>query len=358
VLQAIDSSGTRVLGRDASRHEVYRCPECSERVILKQGDVTIEHFAHQRLSDCVAGVGESMRHLQMKQQIGDHFSPNVDVQYEVRLTPEHRADVLLANAIVVECQASSIKTEEWRKRTDEYNLAGYAVWWVWDVSRFGKTDHDGESYIQFMQSDSDPVRAAESMRRAHREAYGRVYTLFADGVLAAVHLKGIDGTKTQAYRYVERVPHGATLRTKEGSSGLRIASFNQPQWWHRSWSVQLPRTQANRRVPTGGRFQPLPPSTLLRTVERLTTEPWQPPTSTKHEWITGVVRLVEPQRTATGQEWARFAVSNQWITAGPTEGAAAKSHVQHGHVLRTHCLITNRGEAYLLEVLTRAAVTA
>lgn len=103
------------------------CPECEAGVIAKCGDVNVWHWAHERNSGWCEewGEGESEWHLGWKER----FDPEqVEVVIE-KNGKRHRADILLANNMVVELQHSYISVEDIRKREEFYG----EMLWIFDL---------------------------------------------------------------------------------------------------------------------------------------------------------------------------------------------------------------------------------
>ena len=44
---AIDDKGNRITASSAVKGEIYKCPLCNAEVIVKQGEINIDHFAHK-----------------------------------------------------------------------------------------------------------------------------------------------------------------------------------------------------------------------------------------------------------------------------------------------------------------------
>lgn len=135
MLVALDG-GQRLLADHASRGLDYRCPGCGEPVVLKAGEIVVHHFAHAPGSLCSYGLGESARHMRMKHNLLLWFQ---NVELECCVVADHRADAVVTtpkgNRLVVECQVSPISVTEWRRRTRDYNRAGFPVLWLWDFAR-------------------------------------------------------------------------------------------------------------------------------------------------------------------------------------------------------------------------------
>jgi hypothetical protein len=210
-----DTGGVRVVARDAARGDTHRCPECSEPVLLKRGTRVIAHFAHRAHSRCEA-AGETAAHLTMKAAVAHWVPAGSQVRLEVRAVATRRADALVVDPqgrrIAVECQASPITPAEMTARTLEYNAAGIAVWWVFDLSR-----------LSSQRCDHREVRAPEEILD-HAETLTRTggVWLSAGGVLHWGRLG--DAWRNGAY-YLPR-----TIRTLELSAPVtgRFATATTP----------------------------------------------------------------------------------------------------------------------------------
>jgi hypothetical protein len=227
------SSGTLMLATDAHRDDVFACPECDEAVMLKRGSIVVPHFAHYADIGCPLSQGESMRHLEMKLQIGALFE---NATYEVRFGAERRADVLIEN-VVVECQASAISIEEVTERTRFYNSQDKGVLWVFDLERLGQAWTTTIDSIRVLGE----VRVPAEMRFVHRSAYGFLYVLDAFGRLYGCHLAPVarahdvlgpyhlKATKRPLFHRAGQVPQSFL-----GTDGqLRFVRLGEGVWWRR-----------------------------------------------------------------------------------------------------------------------------
>jgi hypothetical protein len=232
MLVAYDDRDRRIVADDAERGKPYYCPECEESLILKHGEVVIPHFAHFPDVDCAWGVGESMRHMEMKHCLGELLRTR---QFEVQAIPGRRADIALPNRIAVECQESAIGLAEWSARTKDYNARDWAVLWVWDSKRLvGYETIEGTD-------DGTEFRISEEIRVCHRANYGRVYVLDGDGLLRACHFTAVKrqndwsegpaeyrlkATRTVEYHITKLYPQRFT-----GSNGMQFANLGEGVWW-------------------------------------------------------------------------------------------------------------------------------
>jgi competence CoiA-like predicted nuclease len=134
MLVAKNPAGRDVLAWDADGE--CRCPECNEKLFVKDGAFKITHFSHYPDSSCSFGAGEGMRHQMLKARIFESLKGFTGVQFEKKVIERRRADVVVpGEKMVVECQASTIHEDEWLDRTADYSAAGYGVLWIWDSQR-------------------------------------------------------------------------------------------------------------------------------------------------------------------------------------------------------------------------------
>jgi hypothetical protein len=253
---ALDGEGQETEGRRAERGRPYFCPGCCEGVVFKRGTVVVPHFAHRPDSPCSWGVGESIRHHQMKYQVGDLFA-RLGIRFEQGVIPDRRADVVVGGRMVVECQESAISLEEWEARTSEYNRAGYPVLWVWDIGRviswargktFGwliaETAARERQWRELGLFGADEVRVPVEIRECQRRAFGLVYVLDAGGELRSCHMRraaeresdgGPDGSWTGYRPKTLRIPgfQPTPLRPEaySGPQGHRLVRMGEGAWW-------------------------------------------------------------------------------------------------------------------------------
>ena len=129
---AINFSGERIHASYANKNEEYVCPTCRQKVIPRQGNQNIDHFAH--VSSCT-----DCWHYDMSE-----WHSNWQAQFPVgnrefvveHLGEKHRADVM-ACGYVIEFQHSSITAEEFEERNVFYRSYGKKVVWIFDfISEF------------------------------------------------------------------------------------------------------------------------------------------------------------------------------------------------------------------------------
>ena len=117
--------------------ELFYCPACKGKLVLKKGNIMVAHFAHQQQSDCaVFSEGESLAHLKGKQMLLERFqSEGFEVTLECWLPElQQRPDLLVVltdgTKIAVEYQCSPLSAADLLERTQGYKRFGYEVWWI------------------------------------------------------------------------------------------------------------------------------------------------------------------------------------------------------------------------------------
>jgi competence CoiA-like predicted nuclease len=229
---ALSDSGERVHAWDASQAMHCVCPECRTSVVWKHGRIVVPHFAHRPESGCAYGVGESERHHEMKWQVGQLFD-SWFVQYEVPFAPERRADLVVFETWVIECQASPLSVAEWEARTAFYNRIGSPVLWVWDWDRLREVD-------------PDEFRIPAEIRYCHQKNYGTVYVLDNNGELTAAHFASVSRTRVNDYqgvrydytlkttKHIQMTPiDSIDGRITQGPDGHTLVNFVRGGWWKR-----------------------------------------------------------------------------------------------------------------------------
>ena len=153
---AIDDKGNRITASSAVKGEIYKCPLCNAEVIVKQGEINIDHFAHKS-HECLDSWHYDMSEWHYSMQ--NRF-PEEQREVVVRHNGEiHRADILFGKQ-VVEFQHSQISIEEVKKRNKFYRDAGYDIAWVFDVQQqfdagqIEDVEYDGASMYKW----SNPKR--------------------------------------------------------------------------------------------------------------------------------------------------------------------------------------------------------
>ena len=128
---ALNEKGIRIDACEAVKGQNYFCPICNNRVILKQGSINIDHFAHES-NVCEDNWNYDMSGWHKRMQ--NYFpkdAQEVVVNYKGK---KHRADVLIDD-VVLEFQFSSITAAEYEERNEFFASAGYRLAWVFNLSQ-------------------------------------------------------------------------------------------------------------------------------------------------------------------------------------------------------------------------------
>ncbi|MBS1631477.1 MAG: hypothetical protein JST10_02780 [Bacteroidetes bacterium] len=137
MLTALTKSGRKVTATEAITFGGdYYCPGCKEPVILRNGYVKEEHFAHHANTFCTYS-GESVLHRKMKSQIYSNLQETIRgkvkaIEMEKPLLG-CRPDIFVEGtreSIAIEVQTSSLTAEEILRRTEQYCGLGIYVLWV------------------------------------------------------------------------------------------------------------------------------------------------------------------------------------------------------------------------------------
>lgn len=249
MIKALLADGSEALSWEVDRGGEFFCPECREALVYKCGPLVMAHFAHRPGSSCCYGVGESLRHQEMKRQMGTLFS-RMRPRYEVSLIPGRRADLVLNDTIVVECQESPIGVEEWEWRTADYSRHGCNVLWIWDLPLILGQLAKGRLLAQTERLRTDPngfsreFRIPAYVRHCHQHSWGKVYTIDSAGELWSCHFGraatrlGDSGPTWDAHDYTPRTlkypsfrPVTPRISFKYGTDNERLVDLGEGVWW-------------------------------------------------------------------------------------------------------------------------------
>lgn len=127
----IDENDQTVDIDEATRGGKYFCPECSTRLIVKDGEINVKHFAHESLTDCDSWGEMSAWHKDWQSK----FNKEAREVVLQKGGKKHRADVHVSVKginLTIEFQKSPITKSEIMKRTNFYTQFG-KVLWVFDL---------------------------------------------------------------------------------------------------------------------------------------------------------------------------------------------------------------------------------
>ncbi len=131
MLYGINEKGVRIEADIASKDEIYTCPICGNRLLLKRGAVNADHFAHEA-NACEDDWNYDMSRWHRRMQ--SCFPENCREVVVAHKGKKHRADVLIGD-IVLEFQYSSISAAEFEDRNAFFKNAGYRLAWVFNLSQ-------------------------------------------------------------------------------------------------------------------------------------------------------------------------------------------------------------------------------
>jgi competence protein CoiA len=130
---------TIIFAEEGIKGRIYRCPECSETLGVKEGPHRRKHFFHiSPRSTCRQHVKDET-HLVVQQYIYS-LLPRGEAKLEHPFPSIHRiADVAwLHQKIVFEVQCSPISLKEVQERMHDYESKGFSVIWILHDKRFNK----------------------------------------------------------------------------------------------------------------------------------------------------------------------------------------------------------------------------
>ncbi len=129
---ALDDLKNRIDAEDANKMKIYYCPTCGCKVIPRQGEHNVFHYAHPKGLECVDTWNYDMSewHRSWQKQFPGEMQEIVINSGKEK----HRADVLIeSKKLVIEFQHSNLSSEEFNKRNQFYNSCGYRVVWLFDL---------------------------------------------------------------------------------------------------------------------------------------------------------------------------------------------------------------------------------
>ena len=106
---ALDSCGNRIYADEANKGEKYTCPICNLPVILRRGEINIDHFADECVDDWKYDMSEWHKKMQ------NYFPKEAQEVVVTHQGKKHRADVLIGD-VVLEFQHSPITASEFEAR--------------------------------------------------------------------------------------------------------------------------------------------------------------------------------------------------------------------------------------------------
>lgn len=170
----------------------FICPECSESVYVKKGEIVTHHFAHFKDEGCPMSQGETESHMRIKKEIYTNLLRHPTVVSELRLeykTGRNRADIygiINGRKIAIEVQCSSLTDAEFQERMTNYS--GLSIFSLW-LTEFKLSDKDF-LLKSIVKKDSYHVR--EFIKRLHRYYDGRIYAHYKREWVMPLHFTFIN----------------------------------------------------------------------------------------------------------------------------------------------------------------------
>ena len=129
---ALNHKGQRVYATHALKKEAYYCPDCKQRVQLKQGHIYTPHFAHMAQSACTYHKVETMYHREAKWYMYRYLKSK---GYRVALEPyipaiKQYPDLCVDNKYAIEIQFSPLSVRDVMARSDGLRSQGLHVVWI------------------------------------------------------------------------------------------------------------------------------------------------------------------------------------------------------------------------------------
>ena len=185
MLRALNKNNIGHLAWDADKkNKPYFCPNCQKEVILRQGAIKIDHFAHKPPIECIYGSGESEIHYRIKKQIYEYLNIKGNCEKcEIERNLETvRPDISLyidKIPVAIEIQKSTIDIRIIKKRMLEYYKKKISVLWIIP---------EKEPSLQYHEKEDEFVhRALEWEVYLHALNYGKLYYWQGDNTIKAYH---------------------------------------------------------------------------------------------------------------------------------------------------------------------------
>lgn len=146
---ALNCENKKVHASNADKTQEYFCPICHGKVIPRQGEINIEHFAHIAKCDDRWNYDMSKWHSKWQAQF-----PKKNQEVVIEFNGEkHRADVM-ACGYVIEFQHSAITAKEFNERNEFYLRYGKKVIWIFDFEDEFDCENI-ECYDEWSQNNDD-----------------------------------------------------------------------------------------------------------------------------------------------------------------------------------------------------------
>lgn len=186
MLVAKEENRNYIIARSANKDVCYYCPECNQKLMLKQGSKNIHHFSHYNVSNCSRG-GESIEHSEGKYKIYDELKSKGYEVYLEKKIGNRIADVYCTDLnCIYEIQHSKISVEDYKSRTDDYYKNGKNVVWVVDSG-----DKWADGYFERLENDCF-IQQLQALKKAnYKVQYNNLKKILTDDQQKKYNLESI-----------------------------------------------------------------------------------------------------------------------------------------------------------------------
>ncbi|MDN6967522.1 competence protein [Oenococcus sp. UCMA 17063] len=137
MLVAKDCHNVLIEADHARRDELFYCPFCKKRLLLRRGEIKIPYFAHSVNDNCSSfSENESEIHLLAKKKIkkaAESMGYRAELE-KVLPSISQRADLIISDSsgkeVAIEFQQSPISISDLRERNRGYMIIGLPVIWI------------------------------------------------------------------------------------------------------------------------------------------------------------------------------------------------------------------------------------
>ncbi|KRN31059.1 competence protein transcription factor [Liquorilactobacillus mali] len=135
LLKALDDDGRLIWASDAINGDNYYCPFCHSKLLIRNGTLKRNHFAHQKKACHSFSEGETVEHLQGKMALAklferDGYGTEIESYFpELRQRP----DIVIQKNFqkgIIEFQCAPVSVSKMRARSKGYKKAGFKFLWI------------------------------------------------------------------------------------------------------------------------------------------------------------------------------------------------------------------------------------
>lgn len=143
MLCAKNENNQIILATIAKKGVHYVCPRCHCKVILKQGQSVVPHFAHTNNKKYICNKGETYEHYLLKYMLAQWFElQHHTVVIEPYIAQSYQyPDLIVDNDVAIEIQFSKITILNIKKRSLSLLNLGFNVVWVINNPHYDAKTH-------------------------------------------------------------------------------------------------------------------------------------------------------------------------------------------------------------------------